>query len=691
MLGKKYDFNQVEKKIYAFWQKGGFFNPDKLKTKPKAKPFTTMLPPPNITGSLHMGHALNAVVQDIIVRKKRMEGRKTLWLPGIDHAGIATQNIVEKKLAQKGQTRQGLGRKKFLQEVWDWKKKYGNQILNQLKRLGASCDWSRTRFTLDKGYQESVKKAFQEFKRKGYVYQGTRAVNWCPRCSTTLSDIEVEWKPEKGKLYYIKYGPITLATVRPETKFGDTGIAVHPDDRRYQKYIGKTLKVKGVIGPVKIKVVADKVVDPKFGTGAVKVTPAHDPVDFEIGQRHNLPTKIAIDKKGKMTKLAGPLAGLDRFEARKRVVEKMKELGLLEKIEEYQHDLPHCYRCDTVLEPLISKQWFVKMDKLKQPAIEIVRKNKIKFYPRRYRRLYLDWLDQVRDWSISRQIWWGHRLPIKNSKDVLDTWFSSALWPFATLGWPKKTKDLKEFYPTQLLVTARDILYLWVARMIFSGLDLTKEKPFEDVYIHATVKNRAGKRMSKSLGTGIDPLKLIEKYGADATRFSLAWNAGYNQEIKYSEDDIIAGRNFTNKLWNATRFILLNVKKDYSLPSQLRELKPKTKANRAIKKELKEIIGSVDKDIGRYRFDQAIQQLYHFFWHRFCDQSLEKNKKAIFSDDPIKKRETVEFLAGMLALSLKLFHPFIPHLTEYLWTQLHQAFGQKTKPLIVSAWPSRKG
>ncbi len=687
MLGKKYNFKEIEEKIYSSWEKGGYFNPDRL-SKKKAEPYTTMLPPPNITGSLHIGHALNAIIQDIVVRQKRMAGFKTLWLPGIDHAGIATQNVVEKKLAKKGKTRDDLGQEKFLKEIWRWKKKYGDRILNQLKRLGASCDWSRTRFTLDKDYQEAVKKAFLEFKKKGYIYQGQRVVNWCPRCSTTLSDIEVTWKPEKGKLYYIKYGPITLATVRPETKFGDTGIAVHPKDKRYQKYVNKTLKIEGVIGPIKIKVVADKAVDPNFGTGAVKVTPAHDPIDFEIGQRHNLPTKTAIDKKGKMTKLAGPFAGLDRFEARQRVAKKMKEMGILEKTEELQHTVPHCYRCNTVLEPLISKQWFVKMEKLKKPAIKAIEKGEIKFYPERYKKIYLDWMAEVRDWCISRQIWWGHPIPIKGSKDVLDTWFSSGLWPFAALGWPKETKDFKEFYPTQLLVTARDILYLWVARMIFSGLDLAGEKPFEEVFIHAIVKTKAGKRMSKSLGTGIDPLDLIKKYGADATRFSLAWNSGYNQEIRYSEDDLIACRNFTNKLWNATRFILLNIEKDYSLITELNKLKPKEKQNQRVKKELEKTVKTVTKDIERYRFDLALQTNYHFFWHNFCDQCLEENKEAIFSDNPEKKKEAIEFLAGVLAISLKLFHPFTPHITEALWQELQRSFNQEVRPLIVADWPS---
>jgi valyl-tRNA synthetase len=713
MLDKRYDFKKIEEKIYQSWEEGGYFNPDKLPLKKTAQPYTTMLPPPNITGSLHIGHALNATVQDIVIRQKRMAGFKALWLPGIDHAGIATQNVVEKKLAKKGQTKEELGQKRFLEKIWEWKKESGDQILSQLKKLGASCDWSRTRFTLDKDYQTAVKTAFLEYQKRGYLYQGTRVVNWCPRCGTTLSDLELEYQEQKSDLWQIKYPlkksdgngkaendqtvpkdqrlpeSIVVATTRPETMLGDTGVAVHPSDKRYQRLIGQ--KVILPLTDREVPIVGDRVVDPKFGTGAVKVTPSSDINDELIGQRHNLPTIKIINREGRLTKeVPKKYQGLSREQARKTVVADLEKENLIVRKESIDNRVATCYRCQTVIEPLPSKQWFVKMDKLKEPAIKAVQEGKVSFYPKRYKKIYLNWLEEVRDWCISRQIWWGHPLPIKGSPDVLDTWFSSALWPFATLGWPKKSKDLKNFYPNQLLVTDKGILYLWVARMIFSGLEFTGQPPFSKVYIHATVKNRQGERMSKSLGTGIDPLDLIEKYGADGLRFSLAWNSGYNQEIRYSEDDLTAGRNFNNKLWNATRFILINAKKNFSLPTKLAELKPTTPENKAVKKELGKIINQVTKDIERYRFDLALQANYHFFWHRFCDQCLEKNKETIFSDDPRKKeeqRETIEFLAGVLAISLKLFHPFIPHITESLWQELQQKFNRPVKPLIISSWP----
>ncbi len=695
MLDKKYNYKKSEEKIYGSWQKKGYFNPDNLELKKDAKTFTTMLPPPNVTGSLHIGHALNATVQDIIVRQKRMMGLKTLWMPGLDHAGIATQNVVEKKLAKEGKTRKDLGKEKFIEEVWKWKEEYGGKILDQLKRLGASCDWSRQRFTLDNDYQEAVKQAFLKYKEKGYIYQGSRVVNWCPRCASSLSDLELEYKESKSKFYYIKYPLknkkdkyITVATTRPETMLGDTAIAVNKSDDRYKDLIGAEVRLP--ITDRTIKIIADHEVDAKFGTGAVKVTPSSDLADERMAKRHNLETIRIINKEGKMTKkVPDKYQDLDRFKARKEVIKDLEKDKLIEKTEEIDNRIALCYRCDTVIEPLPSKQWFVDMDKIKGPAIKAVEEGKIKFYPERYKKIYLDWMENVRDWCISRQIWWGHEIPIKGEKDVLDTWFSSALWPFATLGWPKESKDMADFYPTQLLTTARDILYLWVARMIFSSLELTEKIPFNEVYIHATVKNKKGQRMSKSLGTGIDPLELIEKYGADATRFSLAWNSGHNQEIKYSEEDVLAGQKFNNKIWNAVRFILMNVERSYQLPTKLSELEPKSKHNQEIKEELKTTIDKTNKYLDKYRYDLAIKEVYHFFWHSFCDKCLEDNKDAIFGKDEKKKQEAVEFLGGVIAISLKLLHPFIPHITETLWQELNQAFDEEEyKDLIVSDWPN---
>lgn len=693
MLEKKYDFKANEEQIYKNWQEAGYFNPDSLKLKSSAPSYTTMLPPPNVTGSLHIGHALNATVSDIIVRQKRMAGYRTLWLPGLDHAGIATQNVVEKKLAKENRSRKELGKEKFIKEVWQWKKEYGGKILDQLKKLGASCDWSRNRFTLDKEYKEAVKKAFQEFKKKGYIYQGSRVVNWCPRCASSLSDLELEYKDKKSKLYYINYplkdkeGKITVATTRPETMLGDTGVAVNSKDQRYKKLIGK--KVKLPLTDREIEIIADHEVDAKFGTGAVKVTPSSDLADERIARRNNLETIKIIDKEGKMTKNVPEMfQGLDRFKARKKVVQELEKAGLLEKTEEIDNRISLCYRCSTVIEPLPSKQWFLAMvDKVKQPAIKAVEDGEIEFYPARYKKIYLDWMANVRDWCISRQIWWGHEIPIENEKDVLDTWFSSALWPFATLGWPKQTKDLEKFYPTQHLTTARDILYLWVARMIFSSLELTGQIPFSKVYIHATVKNKKGQRMSKSLGTGIDPLDLIEEFGADATRFSLAWNSGYNQEIRYSQEDVVAGKKFSNKIWNAVRFLLMNADEKYQLPTNLAELEPKESYNKKVKQELEKVVKNTNKYLAKYRFDLAIKEIYHFFWHTFCDKCLEENKEAIFSQDKEKKQQAIQFLGGVAAINLKLLHPFMPHLTEKLWQELNKAFGKKNKDLIISDWP----
>ena len=689
IFSKTYDPKKVEDKIYTLWQRSGYFNPDKLPRRHK-KPYCVIIPPPNVTGTLHMGHALNATIQDILIRWRRLQGYKTLWLPGTDHAGIATQVVLEKELKKEGQNRFDLGREKFIERIWQWKEKYGDIILDQLKKLGASCDWSRTRFTMDEDYIKAVKEAFLHYYKKGWIYQGEKTVNWCPRCQTSLSDLELIYQEEPAEFYYIKYGPLTIATVRPETKLGDTAVAVNPKDSRYKNYIGKIIEIKTVLGPAKMKVIGDESVDINFGTGAMKVTPAHDIHDFELAEKHGLEKKQVIGPDGRMTKLAGKYAGLTVMEARKQIVEDMKKIGILEKVETYRHNIARCYRCNAVIEPILSKQWFLKMTDLAKMAISAVKSGKVKFTPKHWEKVYFDWLKNIRDWCISRQIWWGHKIPIEGVNDVLDTWFSSALWPFATLGWPKKTKDLKKFYPTNVLSTDRGIINLWVARMIFSGKEFMQKKPFKDVYIHATVLTKEGKRMSKSLGTGIDPVNLIEKYGADATRFGISWQIMGGQDIRFVEDNIIMGRKFCNKLWNASRFVLLQFpsfcgqkrrgRKDASLRPPISKL---TVADKKILRVLDKTIKSVDKDLESFRFGRAARRLYEFFWHDFCDIYIEKAKKQ--SADWRRSEKTKKILLYVLLNSLKLLHPLIPFITEEIYQKL--PIKNKRKFLMVEAWP----
>ncbi len=698
---KAYNPKEVEDKIYNLWEKTGFFNPDKLPSakKKRGKKFVVSIAPPNITGSLHMGHALENTLTDILVRKKRMEGLKVLWLPGTDHAGIATQNAVEKELKKQGKTRFELGRAKFTERIWQWKKEYGNIILDQLKKLGSSCDWSRTVFTMDEDYQEAVKKAFLHYFKKGWIYQGKRPVNWCPRCQTSLSDLELEYEEKKGKLWYFRYplkttnyklqttNYIVVATTRPETMLGDTAVAVNPNDKEYKNLIGK--KVILPLTEREIPIIADRLVDPKFGTGAVKVTPAHDLKDYEISLRHKLPMIQVIDEKAKITQTApSPYRGLKVLQAREKIVEDLKKLGLLEKEEDYQLSLPKCYRCGTTVEIISSKQWFLKMDNLAKKAKEAVQKGKVKFKPKNFEKIYFNWLENIRDWCISRQIWWGHKIPLKGETDVLDTWFSSALWPFATLGWPKKTRDLQEFYPTNFISSDRGIINLWHARMIFSGLEFTKKVPFETVHIHPTVLTKTGQRMSKSLGTGVDPLNLIERYGGDATRFGIAWQATGVQDIKFDEQNAMAGRKFCNKIWNASRFILMNKpplinadKKPINADKNL------TVDDKKILKALEKIIKSVNKDLKNFRFGQTIQTLYHFFWHEFCDKYIEKSKKQMANSKSQKERErNQKILLSVLLTSLKLLHPFMPFITEEIYQRL--PLKDKKKCLMVEDWPS---
>ena len=688
-LPKVYDPKKVEDKIYTLWQKSGFFNPDNLK-KTKKEPYVIMIAPPNITGSLHMGHALENTISDILIRFHRMEGRKTLFLPGTDHASIATHYVIEKELRKEGLSRFDLGREKFIEQVWQWKAKYGDIILNQLKTLGISCDWSRTRFTMDKDYEEAVKTAFLHYYKKGWIYRGKRVVNWCPRCQTSLSDLELEYQEERGKLWYIKYpikkipnqksqtpNYITVATTRPETMLGDTAVAINPKDERYKNLIGAI-----VILPIQnreIPIIADLVVDQKFGTGAVKVTPAHDLTDWEIKERHNLEALQVIDERGKMTKEAKIYEGLTTLECRNKVIEELQKENLIERVEDYDHSLPYCYRCHSLIQPLASKQWFLKMQELAKIASAAVKTKKVKFLPKNFEKIYFNWLKNIKDWCISRQLWWGHKIPIEGETDVLDTWFSAALWPFATLGWPKETKDLKTFYPANFITSAREIINLWIARMIFSGLEFMKKEPFLNYYCHATVLTKEGKRMSKSLGTGIDPLQLIEKYGADATRFGICWQLMGGQDIKFVEDNILMGRKFCNKLWNASRFVLGRIGESPVALAKEGQLNSKTVADKKILRALDKTIKSVNKDLERFRFGRAARQLYEFFWHDFCDVYIEKIKSQK------SKVKSQKALLYVLLTSLKLLHPFIPFITEEIYQKI--PIKNKGPYLMIEKWP----
>lgn len=710
----RYDPFSIEEKWYKYWEEKGLFAPSK-----EGRKFSITIPPPNITGSLHMGHALNYTLQDIITRYKRMRGYSTLCLPGTDHAGIATQYVVERELAKEKKTRFDIGREAFLQRVWEWKEKYGDTIIKQFKRMGYSFDWNRLRFTLDRDYSKAVLTAFVRLYNKGLIYKGLRMVNWCPRCQTSLSDLEVDNREEETTLYYIKYPSengaffITVATTRPETMLGDVAIAVHPEDERYKEWIGQMF-VLPFTGR-EIPLIADPFVDPNFGTGAVKITPAHDMQDYEVVQRHKEELKeklghslepenimkkyVIMDKRGKMVKVKY-FDGLDRFTARERIVKELDKVALLEKSEPYTTVIGHCYRCGSVIEPYLSKQWFVRMDELVKPAIRVLEEGKIKIIPERFTNLLLDWLRNIKDWCISRQIWWGHRIPLykcpfcdayftslekmdkcpkcgkrlKQEEDVLDTWFSSALWPFATLGWPEETDDLRKYYPTDVLFTARDILYLWVGRMIIMGMEFMGDIPFEKVYVHPTVLTEEGKRMSKSLGTGVDPLELVDKYGADAVRFGLAVQSSTGQDLRFSTNRIEMARTFCNKIWNATRFVLLNLKLDKK-PQLLKE--PENVFDRWILSRLHKTIKDVTRHLESYDFDSSALAIYNFFWDDFCDWYIEISKHRI-------EEEMVQsILWEVLDTSLRLLHPFMPFVTEELWQKLpHEG-----ESISLAPWP----
>jgi valyl-tRNA synthetase len=690
-MSDRYDPARVEPHWYAVWEERGYFHAGAGSPK---KPYCIVIPPPNVTGSLHLGHALNNTLQDILIRYKRMDGYNALWMPGTDHAGIATQYVVERQLAAEGKTKEDLGREAFVQRVWKWREESGGTIIRQLKRLGASCDWARERFTMDAGLSAAVREVFVRLWEEGLIYQGDYIVNWCPRCQTVLSDLEVEREEQDAEFVYIKYGPLTLGTVRPETKLGDTAVAVHPKDKRYRRYVGTTLEVPSVEGTITLRVVADEAVDPKFGTGVIKVTPGHDPTDFEIGRRHGLPVRSVIGFDGKMTALAGKYAGLDRFETRRRIVADMQALGLIDRIEPYRHAVGVCYRCKTVVEPLVSRQWHVRMKPLAEPAIRAVRTGKIKIVPRAWSKTYFHWMENIRDWTISRQLWWGHRIPVwycdtdgsmhvsrtdltacpscggglRQDTDVLDTWFSSGLWPFSTLGWPDDTPELRTFYPTAVLSTGFDILFFWVARMAMLGIKFMGDVPFRHVYIHALVRDADGQKMSKSKGNVVDPLSVMEKYGTDAFRFTLAALAAQGRDITLSEERIEGYRNFANKIWNAARLVLTNL--DGYDPARARRGIPSV-ADRWIKSRLTTATAKVRKAADDYRFNDAASAIYQFLWHELCDWYLEIAKRSLYqTEDPTARAVTQHILVETLDVTLRLLHPFMPFISEEIWQRL---------------------
>ena len=710
-LPKVYEPQEAEARIYEKWEKAGCF---KGHRDPKKKPFTIVMPPPNVTGQLHMGHAMDCALQDILIRFKRMEGYAALWVPGIDHAGIATQIKVEEDLrVNEGLTRYDLGREKFLERVWDWKNKFGDRIVKQQKKMGISCDWSRSRFTMDEGCSKAVRETFCNLYEKGLIYKGSRIINWCPHCATALSDAEVEYTDKPGHLWHMRYpltdgsGYLVVATTRPETMMGDTGVAVNPNDERYKHLVGKTC-----ILPImnrEIPIVADEYVEMDFGTGCVKMTPAHDPNDFEVGLRHNLETIRVLDDAGKVNENGGKYQGMDRYECRKAVVADLEEMGLMEKIEPYSHNVGTCYRCHSDVEPIISAQWFVKMAPLAEEALKAVNDGKTKFVPDRFSKTYTNWMENVHDWCISRQLWWGHQIPVwycddcgkmtvsredahecchchsKNihqEEDVLDTWFSSALWPFSTLGWPDKTEDLDYFYPTDVLVTGYDIIFFWVARMIFSACEQTKVPPFHTVFIHGLVRDDKGRKMSKSLGNGIDPLEIADKFGADALRFNLVTGNSPGNDMRFYTERCEAMRNFANKIWNASRFLMMNLSIDScKLPEKL-ELEDKW-----ILSKLNRVIPEITENMDRYELGVAAQKIYDFIWDDYCDWYIEMTKPRLQGDDEDSKVRAQQVLCYVLTNMLKLLHPFMPFITEEIWQALPRQEGETAEFLMLSSWP----
>ena len=707
-LAKAYEPNEVEDRIYDFWIKGNYFHavPD-----PDKEPYTIVIPPPNITGQLHMGHALDNTLQDILIRWKRMQGYSALWLPGTDHASIATEAKIVEAMRKEGISKEDLGREKFLERAWDWKKQYGGRIVEQLKKLGSSCDWERERFTLDEGCSKAVKHVFVNLYNKGLIYRGERIINWCPHCKTSISDAEVEFDEKEGSFWHLRYplsdgsGYIQLATTRPETMLGDTAIAVHPDDERYKALIGKTVTLP--IVNKEIPIVADEYVEMDFGTGVVKITPAHDPNDFEVGLRHNLPVINVMNDDGTMNENAGKYNGWTSQDCRKAIVEELDSLGLLIKVEPIKHNVGTCYRCSTVVEPRVSTQWFVKMEPLAKPAIEAVKNSEVKFIPERMNKTYFNWMENIRDWCISRQLWWGHRIPawycgdcgevivsetpvctcpkcggknLKQDEDTLDTWFSSALWPFSTLGWPDETEELKYFYPTNTLVTGYDIIFFWVARMIFSGIEHMGEVPFKTVFFHGLVRDAQGRKMSKSLGNGIDPLQEIEKYGADALRFTLVTGNSPGNDIRYSDERVNASRNFANKIWNAARFILMNIEgKDVKceIPEKL------YLEDKWIISKFNNVAKEVTENLEKFELGIAVSKLYDFLWDDFCDWYIELAKIRMNGEDEDSAASARQVLVWVLSSTLKLLHPFMPYITEEIW----QTLPHEGEALVIASWP----
>ena len=708
-LPKVYEPQQVEQEIYEMWEKGGHFKPNRSKD---AKPFTIVMPPPNVTGQLHMGHAMDATLQDTLIRYKRMQGYNALWLPGVDHAGIATQIKVEEELRKEGLTRYDLGREKFLERVWDWKHKYGNRIVQQQKKLGASCDWDRARFTMDEGCSKAVREVFVSLYEKGLIYKGSRIINWCPNCVTALSDAEVEYVDKPGHLWHIRYpladgsGEVVVATTRPETMLGDTGVCVNPKDTRYTHIVGK--KVILPLVNKEIPIVADSYAEMDFGTGCVKMTPAHDPNDFEVGLRHNLEVIRVLDDNGVVNAYGGKYEGLDRYEARKQIVADLEAQGYLVKVDTHGHNVGTCYRCHNDVEPIISAQWFVKMKPLAEEAIRVVKEGETKFVPERFSKTYLNWMENVRDWCISRQLWWGHQIPawtcaqcghmtvsredavccekcgsahIERDPDVLDTWFSSALWPFEILGWPEKTEDLAYFYPTDVLVTGYDIIFFWVARMIFSGCENMKKTPFHTVLIHGLVRDDKGRKMSKSLGNGIDPLEMIEKYGCDALRMNMITGNSPGNDMRFYVERCEAMRNFANKLWNASRYVLMNLKEDAK--NALPAFDLLTAADKWVLSKLNNLIREVTDNLDKYELGVAIQKIYDFLWDTYCDWYIELTKARLYSDDEAQKNTALQVLVYVLDQTLRLLHPFMPFITEEIW----QSLPHDEEALIIAKWP----
>ncbi len=707
-IEKTYEPGNVESRLYKKWCDNGYFHAE---VDSKKQPYTIVIPPPNVTGQLHMGHALDETLQDILIRFKRMQGYNALWIPGTDHAGIATQIKVEEALRkEEGLSRYDLGREKFLERVWDWKKQYGDRIITQLKTLGSSCDWDRERFTMDEGCSKAVREVFVNLYDKGLIYRGNRIINWCPKCTTALSDAEVEYTEQDGNFWHIKYPVegeegrfITIATTRPETMLGDTAIAVNPEDERYMDIIGKNVIIPLVNRAIPI--VGDEHADKDFGTGAVKITPAHDPNDFEVGQRHNLPIIKVMNDDATINKLGGKYEGLDRYEARKAIVADLEAGGYLVKIEPHAHNVGQCYRCGTTVEPLTSDQWFVKMAPLAEEAIRVVKEGEVKFVPDRFSKTYLNWMENVHDWCISRQLWWGHRIPafycdscgemtvsktdiiacpkcggsVKQENDVLDTWFSSALWPFSTLGWPEKTPELEYFYPTATLVTGYDIIFFWVARMIFSGMEHMKEIPFKHVFIHGLVRDSQGRKMSKSLGNGVDPLEVIKEYGADALRFTLATGNAPGNDMRYYPERVEASRNFANKIWNAARFVLMNIDiEEVTLPDN-----PKME-DKWILSRLNSTIREVTDNLEKFELGIALQKLYDFVWDEFCDWYIELVKPRLYGADESSKKNAEKTLCYVLSNFLKLLHPFMPFVTEEIYCSLPVS----DETIVTSSWPT---